>query len=1115
MSNQKVKQKNMKKISALVLLLFAIRLIYGQVKYGQRFNPEQGMVNEAEQPFRKEICLNGSWQIMPVYTKDTTDALPASLVWDTASIRIPSPWNINGFTHTAGSDFVTFPSYPKRWEDAPVAIMKKVFSLPAGWQGQRFFLHFDAVAGKAIYYLNGKKIGENFDIFFPYEPDVTKYVKAGGKNELIVKVIAAKLFDRQGKYGRRPYVSGSFWGTYISGIWQDVYLLAKPDVYISDVYINPQVASGALTINVTLKNEAASAREISVRGVVKKWVNLAGTSVDEAPVEKSKLDPKIALQLPGEGRLSVPAGASYTVSLAAKVNGQLAAWTPENPNLYGLVLHLQSDGKDIDARYQRFGWRQFSFSGDTLLLNGKPVRLKGDSWHFMGVPEMTRRYAWAWYSTLKKANGNAVRLHAQPYPQFFLDVADEMGICVLDESGLWASDGGPDMASETYWQNSETQVSHLVLRDRNHPSVFGWSICNEMEPVVRNVFHAPDSIGQRLVREINTWIKIAKQSDPSRAWISGDGETSYETDLPTIVGHYGDINAMKQWASQGKPWGIGEQGMAYYGTPLQVAKYNGNRAFESQQGRMEGLAKEAFRLISQQRKLGASYSSVFNMVWYGLKPLALGMKDTTAASSINDGIFLTRFREGEPGMQPERIGPYTTSLNPGYDPSYPVFEPWPLFYAIKAANATPAEPFEVPGADTVATDVAQFLPAKTDVLFLSPRVSPLYQRLNNLGLAMKAPKEHMQHPLILLDGQMLPRGKDTLAVLKKYRSSGAQVLVIGVSERCLEPLNKILPLPLQLTQRTAGSLIKLKNVAVVSGLNNADLYFNELLKDPVMHNGLSGDFVRKGNTILAACNTNWSEWNNQPEYNKTGRVLKSEREKKPAGDALVSYKAANTDYYVCSLDMDALKGNADKLLYRILSNLGAQFDKTQEDMAMLSSDGYLKSALVCGKFDAGGLAPPGAAEKDFLSGEQDLAPSPGLRTNGFVWQPQKATGQNGSFDFKKMNLAGVALNAVSYMSFWVYSPRSLVNLLIEPDMPAFDMQLNTTGAARVILNGKVLLPLTPEHTGGYTIKNLPLEKGWNHLLIKSIQLEKDWSLGVKFNSSKADFMKYVKVSAVN
>ncbi|ANI89969.1 hypothetical protein A9P82_12140 [Arachidicoccus ginsenosidimutans] len=495
--------------------------------------------------------------------------------------------------------------------------------------------------------------------------------------------------------------------------------------------------------------------------------------------------------------------------------------------------------------------------------------------------------------------------------------------------------------------------------------------------------------------------------------------------------------------------------------------------------------------------------------------MALGTKDTTKPTTINDGVFFTRFKEGEPGMQPERIGSYITTLNPGYDASLPMFEPWPLFYAIKAANATPVEPFSISGVDTVATNVENFHPAKNDVLFLSPKTSSLYQRLNNLGLQMKDVNETVPHPLILLDGQMLPEGKDTLAMLKKYSSSGAQIFVIDVSENELTQLNKILPASLQLTQRTASSFIKLKNEPVVSGLNNVDLYFNELLKNSVMVNGLSGNFVNKGNTILTACNTNWSEWNNQPEYNKTGRVLKSEREKKQAGSALVSYTSGNTNYYVCSIDMNLLKGNADKLLYKMLSNLGATFSKLQEDMAMLSSDGYLKSALVCGGFDASNLTTEQAANKEFLSDELNINPFAGLNSNGQTWRVEKATGENGSFNFRKMNLDGNFKNAVAYLSFWVYSPRSLVNLLVEPDMPAFDMYLNANGAAKIILNGKVLLPLTSQHSNDYEVKNIPLQKGWNHFLIKSIQHGGDWNLGVKFESNNDEFMRKVKAVLIN
>ncbi len=77
---------------------------------------------------------------------------------------------------------------------------------------------------------------------------------------------------------------------------------------------------------------------------------------------------------------------------------------------------------------------------------------------------------------------------------FTLIVADEMGIMILDESAIWLSDGGPKADSDLFWANCRAHVAELVQRDRNHPSVFGWSVCNEALPVLRNVWHTPQGM---------------------------------------------------------------------------------------------------------------------------------------------------------------------------------------------------------------------------------------------------------------------------------------------------------------------------------------------------------------------------------------------------------------------------------------------------------------------------------------------------------------------------------------------------------------------------------------------------------------------------------------------
>ena len=154
-------------------------------------------------------------------------------------------------------------------------------------------------------------------------------------------------------------------------------------------------------------------------------------------------------------------------------------------------------------------------------------------------------------------------------------MADEMGICVLNETANWASDGGPKLDSDLFWEASKEHLKRFVLRDRNHASVFGWSISNENKPVILHVYNRPELMPVQK-KAWEEWRDIVHQYDPTRPWISADGEDDGDGILPVTVGHYGDINSMKRWIEIGKPWGIGEHSMAYYGTPEQVSKYNGN-----------------------------------------------------------------------------------------------------------------------------------------------------------------------------------------------------------------------------------------------------------------------------------------------------------------------------------------------------------------------------------------------------------------------------------------------------------------------------------------------------------------------------------------------------------
>ncbi|MGB4415510.1 MAG: sugar-binding domain-containing protein [Paludibacter sp.] len=1084
------------------------------IDYNHVFNSEQGLVKDLEKPYRSEICINGKWKFMPVYNAKASDfKLPEQFSWETTDIKIPSPWNVNDFTDKQGGDFVAFPSYPKKWEKAKIGWMKKDVTVPDSWTGKQLVLHFEGVMGKTKVYVNGQFVAENFELFLPFEVDVTSYLKPGEKNEILVGVAKADLFDIPGNYGRRTYVGGSMWGTEMAGIWQDVYLFAFSKVYVSDIFVKPDVKQNTLTLSVEIRNNTNQKKTITLNGSVKRWLNTAGKQLSEVPEQKGYFENKSSLDFVPKKIIFQPQS-TIKVEIQQLVNGTLDFWTPDSPVLYGAEITLAEKNTVTDKKIERFGWRQFTAEGDKLFLNGQPVLLKGDSWHFTGVSQMTRRYAWAWYNMLKDANANAVRLHAQPFPRFYLDVADEMGICVLDETGIWASDGGPKVDSDEYWKSCETHLRRLINRDKNHPSVFGWSVCNENLPVVIHVFKAPEQLVQKQVDEINHWVAITKEVDPTRFWISGDGETDRKTDLPVIIGHYGDESSIRHWSSQNKVWGVGETSMAYYGTPKQVSKINGDRSYESMLGRMEGIAQESYDLIKQQRKAGASYASVFNLAWYALKPLALGKKNITKAPQPEEGIFFG-FEEGKPGMQPERLGPYTTTLNPGYDNSLPLYETWPMFDAIKAANNPIIQPYNIVSkpAEPLKYDVK---PVDVTVVVGNGR-SELKKDMENIGLTVNdiGKAKLTANSLVIVDGTNPPEDEKIQQMVRNAITTGSKVLVWGVDPSSLIVLNKILPYQLELGERKANSFIKMKDVAILQGLNNAEFYFSELLlrEKTAMNYGLTGDFAQKATTILAASGTNWQKWNYQAETTKTANVFRSELETHGPETAIAELNERNAHIVILALDFSHLREESELIIRVMLSNLGAAFDNDKTSgVKAIDNDGRLQTALICGSFNSGSKSLSEMLNYPFISNEKELKPLLGTISGNCHWVLANAK-KEGIIDIRNTQIADSKENATVYISFWVLSPRSLINLLAEPDMPKLDMFIGTEKGFAVFVNGNHIVSKECERFApdSNKIENLPLEKGWNHFLIKAVKGsgEGSWNFNLRLQSNSIEYMKQI------
>ncbi|MGC3960982.1 MAG: glycoside hydrolase family 2 TIM barrel-domain containing protein [Verrucomicrobiota bacterium] len=608
-------------------------------------------------------------------------------------------------------------------------------------------------------------------------------------------------------------------------------------------------------------------------------------------------------------------------------------------------MQVQDGNTVIDARYQRFGWRQFTVRGKDFLLNGQPITLKGDSWHFMGVPQMTRRYAYAWYQLLKDAGANSVRLHASIYPSFYNDMADEMGIMVLAESAIWLSDGGPKADSELFWKNCRTHVESLVRRDRNHPSVFGWSICNEVLAVMRNVWHMPKNMIDDCLGEMSGWVKICETNDPTRGFISGDGEFDAEGRIPTINIHYGGEGELRRAADSGKPWGVGETSMAYYGTPKQVAKFNGDRAYESPLDRMEGLAYECYSLLHDQQRFGGNYQSVFNIAWYGVQPLPLGKENVTKSISSDEGVFFAAYREGVPGLQPERLGPYTTTLNPGFDSKLPLYRPWPMLEAIRDANTgnTNSRWAKMPVL-AKAAEVAAKTNGTAMLRFLLGNGERLAQQLNRSGAKIE-PYASDDAEFLLLDARtnQLSVVKEAVqAVLEK----GGTIWAWNVQAGGAEMLSQLIGGQVVAETRSASSLVVKQPDSLLAGVDNASLYFAEGDDWQQVSFTLGGEFLNRGKVLLEACPAEWRRWNYKAEPVKTAALFRSEVENPGALAAVVVCPVRHGRVILCNLSPEIRSERKADLVRRLFLNAGIQLGEGALQSGFVDSTGQLMRALV-------------------------------------------------------------------------------------------------------------------------------------------------------------------------
>ena len=913
------------------------------------FAPQEGLVKQIERPLREELCLNGPWRFQPVpapngyeWDKGVPPDLPppAEDKWEKVPIKIPSPWNVNhwgnGPKTGAGTDklyvpdSVYYPSYPEQWIHYHMAWMGRTFRVPAEWsQDRRLVLHFESVAGECQIWVNGRKVGEHFDKYLPFDVDVTDAVRRDAENAVRVGVRSYRLFDkRDPKYAKMsaPYPNGSNTDR-LSGIWQDVSLMALPEVRVDDVFVKPWLDRDTLEAEVTVRNDTAQPCAVALSADVFEWMNKrVGAPIMAAPVPHWRLGDK-ALSFPGAAA-QVPARGTAVCTLTVKVDNRLKAWSPDAPNLNAMLVHVKAGDTRLDTKYQRFGWRQFTFKGRDLLLNGKKIQLTGDLCHPFGAYMWSRRFVWSWYTMIKDMHGNAVRPHAQVYPRCYVDLADEMGICVLDETAVFGSSIRSNFAEPEFWSRYADHFKGLILRDRNHPSVFGWSFGNEMFAIFRlNEIGKEDE--KRWYDMLTRTGLDGRQYDPTRLWFSCDGDEDLFGALPVWSKHYGHNLPPLAENARGidKPLMVGENGGTYYARPSDLAAFAGERAFLDYAGRNDALGVDLYQNIVKMARPNLAYFSASETVWFGLEHLPFGYSDFTRLPTREDGVFFEwDSPEGKFGMQIERLPPYVSSLNPGWDQSLPLYKPLAMFEAQKAAQ-DPHGPQPCKWDHFLRDDPRPKAPEPTLEAVAYAGGAELKERLGVWGVRTAEASERF----LALDGGALPG--DAKARVDAVLAKGGTVLVLVSDPQAdAAALSALLPEPVQITARTATALERgLEAHAWSSPFGLADLYFAE--EEPesnrlIMRCGLAGPFVKNGTVVLAASRTDWSLFNRRAEEGKVGAICCYEHVVKAAGAALVARASGAGTIAVCTIDT-SIDSPARRIFWRkLLQNMGLKAQPT-------------------------------------------------------------------------------------------------------------------------------------------------------------------------------------------
>jgi beta-glucuronidase len=442
----------------------------------------------------------------------TVDRYPLT-AFASNSLPLAGQWRFSIDPHTVGEDQEWFaPGYddstwaavsvPHTWnvmseyqDYEGLAWYRRAFTVPAGSDNAHLRLRFEAVFYLARVWLNGEYLGQHEGGYTSFEFDVSAFAKPGETNFLAVQVDNLRTADRIPAVLRPDW---SFdWYNY-GGITRDVSLESTSRAYIArqQIVSNPhftgvnEADSATITATITIENTSSETLAGNITA------NLLDDTTDQ-----------IVLTVPVSPSVSVSAGDHADILITATLPSP-KLWHFDHPNLYRWTASLVAgDGQILHTDEVIIGIRSVELKDGYFYLNGEPVRLVGVTRHAdypgQGSAENVTAMI-ADYNDLKTLNEVLSRPVHYPQNEFILDYADRHGILLIPEVPAWQLTQ-QQMSSQQIRDLEKQQISEMIAQEFNHPSVWAWSIGNEIE--------SDTSAGNAFVREM---IAHVKSLDPTR-----------------------------------------------------------------------------------------------------------------------------------------------------------------------------------------------------------------------------------------------------------------------------------------------------------------------------------------------------------------------------------------------------------------------------------------------------------------------------------------------------------------------------------------------------------------------------------------------------------------------